>query len=143
MFLCECGKLVSGRISEETFKEYISTSQNPSTRTIGHRDCGLIFNFVDGKVSKKYSSKKELKVIAAAFAENNKLCSEKAERFLLEVDRLKSCGIYSDEQVLVYAYKILLEVDRLKSCGIYSDEQILVYAYKNVFKSISAYESFL
>jgi hypothetical protein len=105
MYLCECGKLVSGRIREETFKDYISTSQNPSTRTIGHSNCGLIFNFVDGKVPKKYSSKKELKVIAAAFAESNKLHLEKAERLILEVDRLKSCGRYSDEQILVYAYQ--------------------------------------
>jgi hypothetical protein len=105
MFLCECGKLVSGKISKEVFKEYISTSQNPSTRTVGHRDCGLIFNFVDGQVPKKYSSKKELKVFAAAFAESNKLYSEKAERFLVEVDRLKSSGRYSDEQILIYAYQ--------------------------------------
>jgi hypothetical protein len=84
------------------------TSRNPSTRTIGHSNCGLIFNFVDGNWPKKYSSKKELKTLAATFAENNKIYSEKADRFLLEVDRLKSCGKFSDDQILVYAYQNVL-----------------------------------
>jgi hypothetical protein len=104
IFVCECGKLVS----DDTFKVYISTSVNPSTRTIGHSNRGLIFNFVDGKWPKKYSSKKELKIIAITFAENNKLYSEKIGRFLLEVDRLKSCGKFSDDQILVYAYQKVL-----------------------------------
>lgn len=115
MFLCECGKLVDGRISEETFKDYISTSQNPSTRTIGHVSCGLIFNYVDGKPPKKYSSKKELKVLAVTFAENNKIYSERAEKFLIEVDRLKSYGKYSDEQILVFAYQSVLNPQVLAS----------------------------
>jgi hypothetical protein len=63
---------------------------------------------VDGNWPKKYSSKKELKILAAKFAENNKLYSEKAERFLLEVDRLKSRGKFSDDQILAYAYKNVL-----------------------------------
>ncbi|MCE5316842.1 MAG: hypothetical protein LLG04_05705, partial [Parachlamydia sp.] len=90
---------------EDIFKDYIKTSRNPSTRTIGHRNCGLIFNFVDGNWPKKYSSKKELKVLAAAFAESNKLYFEKAEKFLVEVDRLKSHGKFSDDQIMVYAYQ--------------------------------------
>jgi len=63
---------------------------------------------VDGNWPKKYSSKKELKILAAAFAESNKIYSEKAEKFLLEVDRLKSCGKFSDDQILVYAYQKIL-----------------------------------
>ncbi len=104
IFVCECGNL----IRDDTFKVYINTSQNPSTRTIGHKNCGLIFNFVDGNWPKKYSSKKELKILAATFAENNKLYSENAGRFLLEVDRLKSRGKFSDDQILVYAYQKVL-----------------------------------
>jgi len=45
MIICECGELIDGN----TFKEYIQTSANPSTPTIGHIRCGLIFNFVDDK----------------------------------------------------------------------------------------------
>jgi hypothetical protein len=105
MFLCECGKLVKERVNEETFIDYISTSQNPSTRTIGHRNCGLILNYIDGKLPKKYSSKKELKMLATVFAESNKIFDERVGKFLLEVDRLKSCGKYSDDQILVYAYQ--------------------------------------
>ena len=110
MFVCECGKLVKGKLREDTFKDYIETSQNPSTRTIGHRHCGLIFNFVDGNWPKKYSSRKELKVLAAVFAESNKLPPEKVARFLLEVDRLKSCGKLSDDKLLVCAYQSVFEI---------------------------------
>lgn len=108
IFVCECGKFVKEKIREDVFKDYINTSRNPSTRTIGHRSCGLIFNFVDGNWPKKYSSKKDLKILAAKFAENNKLDPEKTERFLLEVDRLKSYGKFSDDQILVYAYQSVL-----------------------------------
>jgi hypothetical protein len=108
MFVCECGKLVKGKLREDTFKDYIETSQNPSTRTIGHRHCGLIFNFVDGNWPKKYSSRKELKILAAVFAENNELYCERAAKFLLEVDRLKSHGKLSDDQILLYAYQMVL-----------------------------------
>ena len=45
MILCECGEL----IKKNTFKEYIQTSVNPSTATIGHNTCGMIFNFIDDK----------------------------------------------------------------------------------------------
>ena len=43
------------------------------------------------------------------FAESNKLYSEKAERFLLEVDRLKSFGKFSDDKILVHAYQNVLK----------------------------------
>lgn len=114
MFVCECGKLVKEKLREDTFKDYIKTSLNPSTRTIGHKNCGLIFNFVDGNWPKKYSSKKELKILAAAFAESNILPPEKAARFLLEVDRLKSCGKLSDDKILVYAYQKVFEIHEYK-----------------------------
>lgn len=96
-------------MKEDTFKDYIKTSINPSTRTTGHRTCGLIFNFVDGKCLKKYSSKRELKIIAATFAQINELSSEEIGKFLLEVDRLKSCGKLSDDRILVYAYQNVLK----------------------------------
>jgi hypothetical protein len=105
IFLCECGKVVREERREDSFKDYINTSRNPSTRTTGHRNCGLIFNFVDGNWPKKYSSRSELKVLAAVFAENNELPSEKVGKFLLEVDRLKSQGKFSDDQILLYAYQ--------------------------------------
>ncbi|MGB9927655.1 MAG: hypothetical protein ACPK85_04550 [Methanosarcina sp.] len=108
MFVCECGKLVKEKLRENTFKDYIKTSRNPSTITIGHRNCGLIFNFVDGSWPKKYSSRKELKILAASFAENNNLYSSNVEKFLIEVDRLKSQGKFSDDQILLYAYQIVL-----------------------------------
>jgi len=63
---------------------------------------------VDGKCPKKYSSKRELKTIAAAFAQINELSSEETGKFLLEVDRLKSCGKLSDDRILVYAYQNVL-----------------------------------
>ncbi|MDQ1254517.1 MAG: hypothetical protein QG646_3784 [Euryarchaeota archaeon] len=96
-------------VKDDTFKAYINTSQNPSTRTIGHSSCGLIFNFVDGNWPKKFSPKRELTILAAAFAENNKLNSEQTGRFLLEVNRLKSYGTYSDDQIFVYAYQNILD----------------------------------
>jgi hypothetical protein len=63
---------------------------------------------VDGNWPKKYSSKKELKILAASFAENNNLHPELIGRFLLEVDRLKCHGKFSDDQILVYAYQRVL-----------------------------------
>ncbi len=95
-------------MGRETFKDYIKTSENPSTRTIGHRNCGVIFNFVDEKKPKKYSSRKELKILAARFADKN-LPPENAAKFLLEVDRLKSRGKYPDSEVLIKAYREFLE----------------------------------
>lgn len=66
---------------------------------------------MDGNWPKKYSSKKELKILAVAFAENNKLHFKQLGRFLLEVDRLKSHGKYSDDQILIYAYQNVLNSD--------------------------------
>ena len=86
--LCECGEFING----STFKDYIETSSNPSTSTVGHRRCGLIFNFVDGDLPKRYSSKKELKSIAIHLAEIEKLEYKDTEKLLIEVDRLKSLG---------------------------------------------------
>jgi hypothetical protein len=117
IFLCECGKVVKEDIREDTFKDYINTSRNPSTRTIGHRNCGLIFNFVDGNILKKYSSRKELKTLAATFAEINELPSEKTGKFLLEVDRLKSWGKLSDDEILVHAYQNVLKSKNAENAG--------------------------
>lgn len=96
-------------MEEDTFKDYIKTSASPSTRTIGHRKCGIIFNFIDGKSPKKYSSRKELKILAAKFAAKNELLKQNTEKFLLEVDRLKSQGKLSDAEILIGAYKKILE----------------------------------
>ncbi len=56
---------------------------------------------------KKYSSRKELKSLAVRFAEKNKMESEAVEKFLLEVDRLKSSGNKSDYDILLEAFKRL------------------------------------
>lgn len=97
--LCECGKFIKG----STFRDYIKTSSNPSTPTIGHDECGYIFNFIDGNIPKKYSSKKELKKIAMNFAKINKLDDITIGEFLLEIDRLKSSEKMSDAQILIKA----------------------------------------
>ncbi len=102
--MCECGKFIEGAI----FKDYIKTSLNPSTGTIGHSNCGLIFNFVDGKRQKRYSSRKELKVLAAKFAQNN-LPVENTAQFLLEVERFKSQGKLQDIEILINAYHEVLQ----------------------------------
>ena len=78
---------------------------NPSTPTIGHEGCGLIFNFVDGLMPKRYSTRKELKKLAMKISEKNKLSDEEICKFLLEVDRLKSSGNLSDGKILVTALK--------------------------------------
>jgi hypothetical protein len=96
-------------VEEDTFKDYTKTSANPSTRTIGHRKCGIIFNFIDGKNPKKYSSRKELKILAAKFVGKNELLIENVGKFLLEVDRLKSRGRLSDAEILIAAYRKILE----------------------------------
>lgn len=101
MILCECGEIIDG----DTFKDYIKTSANPSTPTIGHKKCGHIFNFIDGKMPKRYSSKIELKSIAMKFAKSNMMSIETIESLLIEVDRLKSSGNLSDGEVLSQAIK--------------------------------------
>jgi hypothetical protein len=103
MILCECGEFVKG----ETFKDYIKTSANPSTPTIGHKKCGFIFNFVDENRNKKYSSRKELKSLAMKFAEKHNMDYESIGQFLLEVDRLKSAGKLSDGEIITLAYQRL------------------------------------
>jgi len=107
IILCqECGEFVGG----ETFKDYIKTSANPSTPTIGHSKCGHVFNFVDCEVPKRYSSKKELKSLAVKFAEMNRLGSEAMGDFLLEVDRLKSGGRMTDVEILMEASRSFIKV---------------------------------
>lgn len=101
MVLCECGKFIDNDI----FKDYIQTSLNPSTPTIGHSNCGLILNIYDGKMPKSFSSKTELKSIALKFSERNKLEYDTTEKLLLEVDRLKSRGDLSDIEILFMACK--------------------------------------
>jgi len=99
MILCECGDFVG----ENTFRDYIKTSSNPSTPTIGHIKCGLIFDFVDGICPKRYSSRKELKGIAMKYACRRRLTEEKTGCFLLEVDRLKSKGRLTDIEIILEA----------------------------------------
>jgi hypothetical protein len=99
MLLCECGEFIDCAI----FKDYMKTSLNPSTRTIGHKNCGLIFNFVDDKRPKRYSSRKELKILAAKFAQKN-LPVEYTAKFLLEVEVFKSQGRLQDVEILMNAY---------------------------------------
>jgi hypothetical protein len=101
--ICECGEIIEGY----TFRDYIKTSANPSTSTIGHKKCGHIFNFIDDKMPKKYSSRKDLKSLAMRFAEKNKLDSGNSERLLIEVDRLKSIGNLSDYDILTMALQKL------------------------------------
>ena len=105
MMLCECGEFVG----ESTFKDYIPTSANPSTPTIGHSSCGLIFNFIDGKLPKRFSSRAELKGIAVKFAELNKMDEAVVCGFLLEVDRLKSKGKLCDMEILREAYQVIVK----------------------------------
>ena len=92
MILCECGEF----IEDDFFKDYIKTSSNPSTPTIGHQKCGLIFDFVDERISKKYSSRKELKTIAMKFAEKRKLENETIPRFIHGMDEHMIPQFYQD-----------------------------------------------
>ncbi len=105
MIICECGEI----IKHCSFKDYIRTSANPSTPTIGHKKCGHVFNFIDDRMPRKYSSKKELKSLAMRFAEKNHLDCAGSERFLIEVDRLKSCGNLTDCDILVAAFQKIVE----------------------------------
>lgn len=101
--ICECGEIIEGK----TFKDFIKTSAGPSTPTIGHEKCGHIFNFIDGRKTRKYSSRKELKGFAMSFAEKNHFDAYNSERYLMEVDRLKSSGNLSDQKILVTAFQML------------------------------------
>ena len=106
MILCECGEFIE-RDNSEIFKDYIKTSINPSTSTIGHRKCGFIFDFIDNKMPKKYSSKKELKSLAIRYADQCGLEQEDIGKYLMEVDRLKSIGNMSDNGILIIALRKL------------------------------------
>ena len=103
MILCECGEFIEG----DTFKDYIQTSANPSTSTIGHKKCGLIFDFFDNEMPKKFSSRKELKSLAMKFSDKKNLDENAFGKFLIEVDRLKSLGKLSDCDILLMAYSKL------------------------------------
>ncbi len=99
MIVCECGEIIEGN----TFRDYIKTSAGPSTQTIGHKECGYVFDFIDGEAQKKYSTRKELKSMAMKFAEINNLDGGDTARLLIEVDRMKSCGKLSDSDILIKA----------------------------------------
>ena len=103
MLLCECGEF----IGTDRFRDYIKTSHNPSTSTFGHEKCGFVFNLVDAGLPKKYSSKKELKIIAKKFAEKKGLSTPLTQKLLLEVDRLKREGKLSDYDILRRAMKVV------------------------------------
>jgi hypothetical protein len=104
IFVCECGEF----IERDTFRDYIKTSANPSTPTIGHCKCGLIFNFVDGKPNKRYSTKNELKVLAMKYTRIKGMDDVTTEKFLGYVTTIKTNGNLSDVDVLQVA------LDRLK-----------------------------
>lgn len=104
MILCECGESVD----ECKFRDYIETSANPSTPTIGHRKCGAIFNFIDGGVPKRYSSKTELKSLAAKFAARKSIDYRSIEMLLIETDRLKSEDKLDDYDILQKALHIVI-----------------------------------
>src|SRR3990170_1669585 len=99
MILCECGEFIDGDI----FRDYIKTSACPSSSTIGHEKCGRVFNFIDEKMPRKYSSRIELKSLALRFADKNNFEQETIGSFLVEVDRLKSNGTLSDCEILIKA----------------------------------------
>jgi len=105
MILCECGEIIDG----STFKDYIKTSANPSTPTVGHQKCGLIFDFIDGTMPRVFSSRIELKRIAMDFAKRSRLDYSDTEKLLLEVDRMKSLGKLSDAEILITASRNVLK----------------------------------
>lgn len=73
----------------------------------------LIKTTANPSTPKRFSSKIELKGIAMKFAERNKLVYKITERFLIEVDRLKSLGTLCDMDILVAALKAIeAEVER-------------------------------
>lgn len=99
--LCECGDFVDGN----TFRDYIKTSISPSTSTFGHSNCGLIFDFIDREMPKRYSSRKELNGIATKLADKFHMSDEDIAAFLLKVFLLKSDGMLSDADILRRALK--------------------------------------
>ena len=103
MILCECGEVIGNC----KFRDYIKTSANPSSPTIGHQKCGMVLNFIDGTIPRIYSSRRELKSLAIKFAEKNNMDTKIIGKFLVEVDRLKSRGNLTDRDILVSAFKML------------------------------------
>ncbi|MDY9927107.1 hypothetical protein [Methanosarcina sp.] len=58
-----------------------------------------------------------MKILAARFAGKHELLIENTGKFLLEVDRLKSHGQFSDAEILISAYTKILELkNALKVC---------------------------
>lgn len=110
MILCECGEIIEGCTK---FRDYIKTTAGPSTPTIGHLKCGHVFNFIDTRASKSYSTRRELKSLAMRFAEKNKLECGAIEKFMIEVDRLKSSGNHSDGDILITAYRKVVNKETL------------------------------
>ena len=107
MILCECGEFIDAN----TFKDYIKTSSNPTTATMGHKNCGIIFNFVDGEPPRRYSSRINLKIMAGKFAKKRDMDYEKIGPFLLEVDRLKSKSDLPDADIIFQAFQSVQSAD--------------------------------
>jgi hypothetical protein len=57
---------------------------------------------------RKYSSKRELKSLAMRFAEKNIFERGNIEKFMIQVDKLKSSGNLSDNQILHKAFNNIL-----------------------------------
>ena len=57
---------------------------------------------------REYSSKRELKSLAIRFAEKNIFESGNIEKFMIQVDKLKSSGNLSDNQILHKAFNNIL-----------------------------------
>ena len=57
---------------------------------------------------RKFSSKRELKSLAMRFAEKNIFESGHIEKFMVQVDKLKSSGNLSDNQILHKAFNNIL-----------------------------------
>ena len=95
VILCECGEC----ITMETFNVFVKTYTNPSTPTLGHAKCGWIFNFIDSEKPRKYSFRKELKSLAIRFSKKYQMDYGTFERFLVEIDRLKSSGNVNDQDI--------------------------------------------
>jgi hypothetical protein len=58
-------------------------------------------------MQKKYSSRIELKSLAIRFADKNNLDAESCQKYLIEVDRLKSRGNLTDRDILIRAFQRL------------------------------------
>ena len=67
MLICElCGEIVEN----DRFRDYIPTVANPSTPTIGHEECGYLFDFLAwNKKRKIYYTLLEIKIVARKYLE--------------------------------------------------------------------------